>query len=74
MQVGTSPAGPIFVDSGRLIVTADSNGFDYKNISPVLTVVDVEAALNGQQGSRVSLEFRRVFSHASSRSVLMRKT
>jgi hypothetical protein len=40
-QVGTSPVGPIFVDSGRHIVTTYSNRFDYKNISTGLTVIDV---------------------------------
>ncbi|KAE9371763.1 nitrous oxide reductase [Stipitochalara longipes BDJ] len=50
VQVGTSPVGLHFVNHGRHIITADSNRFSYPNTTTGLTVVDVEAALNGTQG------------------------
>jgi len=51
VQVGTSPVGLHFVNGGRHIITADSNRFGFANATSGLTVVDVEAALNGTQGS-----------------------
>ncbi|KAF8849344.1 hypothetical protein BDZ45DRAFT_752888 [Acephala macrosclerotiorum] len=42
--------GLIFVNYGRHITTADSNGFLYANAASGLTVVDAEAALKGKQG------------------------
>ncbi|KAN0096741.1 putative isomerase YbhE [Hyaloscypha variabilis] len=50
VQVGTSPVGLHFVNHGCHIITADSNRFSYPNTTTGLTVVDVEAALNGTQG------------------------
>ncbi|KUJ20801.1 putative isomerase YbhE [Mollisia scopiformis] len=50
VQVGTSPVSFVFVNHGRHIVTADSNRFGYSNATSGLTVVDVNAALNGKQG------------------------
>jgi DNA-binding beta-propeller fold protein YncE len=50
VQVGTSPVGVVLVNGGQHIITADSNRFRYKNTTTGLTVVNVEAALKGEQG------------------------
>jgi DNA-binding beta-propeller fold protein YncE len=50
VQVGTSPVGLRIINHGHHIITADSNIFGYANATSGLTVVDVEAALNGTQG------------------------
>lgn len=48
-QVGTSPIGLVFAQNERLILTADSNRFNYTNTTTGLSVVDVGAALNGKE-------------------------
>ncbi|KAI1406170.1 cytochrome cd1-nitrite reductase-like protein [Hypoxylon fuscum] len=50
VQVGTSPVGVAVVNDGRHVITADSDRFDSANATTGLTVVNVEAALNGVQG------------------------
>lgn len=60
VQVGTSPIGLTFVQNERLILTADSNRFNYTNATTGISVVDVQAVLNGSSQSalgRVSTGF-----------------
>jgi DNA-binding beta-propeller fold protein YncE len=49
VQVGTSPVGLIFAKNGSRILTADSNRFLYTNTTSGISVVDVQAALQGKQ-------------------------
>ena len=49
VQVGTSPVGLIFARNGSRLLTADSNRFEYTNTTSGLSVVDVQAALAGEQ-------------------------
>lgn len=49
VQVGTSPVGLIFAKHESRIITADSNRFYYANATAGLSVVDVHAALRGEQ-------------------------
>ena len=60
IQVGTSPVGLVFVRADeRLVLTANSNRFAgadpalYGNATNGLSVVDVHAALRGQQSSNL---------------------
>lgn len=50
VQVGTSPVGSTFINGGQQIITADSNRFNYAGATTGLTVVDIDAALQGTQG------------------------
>jgi hypothetical protein len=49
VQVGTSPVGLIFAQNWSRILTADSNRFGYTNTTTGLSVVDVRAALDGEE-------------------------
>lgn len=51
VQVGTSPVGLTFARHESLILTADSNRFEYKNATSGLSVVDVKMALAGDEGA-----------------------
>jgi hypothetical protein len=46
VQMGTSPVGLRFVNNGRHMVTTNWNRFNYTNTANVLSVVNIEAALN----------------------------
>ena len=49
VQVGTSPVGLIFARNESRILTADSNRFNFANATSGLSVVNVHAALAGDQ-------------------------
>ena len=52
VQVGTSPVGLIFAGPNeRRILTANSNRFGYANATTGLSVVDVAAAIRGEQAN-----------------------
>jgi DNA-binding beta-propeller fold protein YncE len=51
VQVGTLPIGLIFAKDETRILNADSNRFDYTNTAAGLSVVDVKAALRGEEGA-----------------------
>ena len=49
VQVGTSPVGLTFARNESRLLTANSNRFQYANTTTGLTVVDVDAAIRGEQ-------------------------
>ena len=49
VQIGTAPVGLAFVNGGKFMVTADSNRFNESGIESGMSLIDVEAALDGKE-------------------------